>query len=148
MATDTVLDTFEGELPGLGKARDAQVFALVERVVLALNAVNEAHNGSAFETDEREELCAYIDESLTEHDDEKRTGAEPSSSAARPSRAGSFCDGAHARAPQARLVANAWRFYATSPELIACVGGRLHTDQRGPSSSSPTRPVAREPAHP
>ncbi|MFJ4368870.1 hypothetical protein ACIP4S_32705 [Streptomyces chartreusis] len=67
-ATDTVLNTFEAELPGLGKARDEQVFAVVERVVLALNAVNEAHKGSAFETDEREELCAYIDESLTEHD--------------------------------------------------------------------------------
>ncbi|MFF9375982.1 hypothetical protein ACF1BB_15695 [Streptomyces griseoluteus] len=40
---------------------------MVERVVLALNAVNEAHNGSAFETGEREELCDYIDQSLTEH---------------------------------------------------------------------------------
>lgn len=29
--------------------------------------MDEAHNGSAFETDEREELCDYIDESLTEH---------------------------------------------------------------------------------
>ncbi|MEV7071277.1 hypothetical protein [Streptomyces sp. NPDC093990] len=66
-ATDAVLDTFEGELPGLGKAGDEQVFAVVERIVLALNAVDEAHNGGAFETDEREELCDYIDESLTEH---------------------------------------------------------------------------------
>lgn len=66
-ATDAVLDTFEGELRGLGKASDEHVFAVVERVVLALNAVDEAHNGSAFETDEREELCDYIDESLTEH---------------------------------------------------------------------------------
>ena len=40
---------------------------MVERVVLALNAVDEAHNGSAFETHEREGLCDYIDESLTEH---------------------------------------------------------------------------------
>ncbi|MEU5095883.1 hypothetical protein [Streptomyces sp. NPDC020996] len=66
-ATDVVLDTFEGELPGLGEAPDEQVFAVVERVVLALNAVDDVHNGSAFETDEREELCDYIDESLTEH---------------------------------------------------------------------------------
>ncbi len=66
-ATDVVLDAFEGELPGLGEAPDEQVFAVVERVVLALNAVDAAHNGSAFETDEREELCDYIDESLTEH---------------------------------------------------------------------------------
>ncbi|MFD0316317.1 hypothetical protein [Streptomyces flavalbus] len=66
-ATDAVLDAFESELPGLGEAPDEQVFAVVERVVLALNAVDDAHNGSAFETVEREELCDYIDESLTGH---------------------------------------------------------------------------------
>ncbi|MDQ0600810.1 hypothetical protein QF037_005155 [Streptomyces canus] len=66
-ATDAVLDAFEGELPGLGEAGDEQVFAVVERVVLALDAVDDADNGGAFETDEREELCDYIDESLTEH---------------------------------------------------------------------------------
>ncbi|MDT0469230.1 hypothetical protein [Streptomyces gibsoniae] len=66
-ATDAVLDTFEVELPGLANVDDAHVFAVVERVVLALNAVNEAHNGSAFETGEREQLCDYIDHSLTEH---------------------------------------------------------------------------------
>jgi hypothetical protein len=66
-ATDTVLDAFEDELAGLGEAGDEQVFAVVERVVLALDAVDEAHDGSAFETDEREELCDYIDQSLTEH---------------------------------------------------------------------------------
>jgi hypothetical protein len=67
MATDEVLDAFEGELPGLGEASDEGVFAVVERVVLALNAVDEAHDRAAFETDEREELCDYIDQSLTEH---------------------------------------------------------------------------------
>jgi hypothetical protein len=67
MATDEVLDAFEGELPGLGEASDEGVFAVVERVVLALNAVDEAHDRAAFETDEREELCEYIDQSLTEH---------------------------------------------------------------------------------
>ncbi|MFF3469157.1 hypothetical protein [Streptomyces sp. NPDC002619] len=66
-ATDAVLDAFEGELPGLVEASDEQVFAVVERVVLALNAVNDADNGGTFETDEREALCDYIDESLTEH---------------------------------------------------------------------------------
>lgn len=65
-ATDAVLDTFETEVQGLSEAADAQVFAVVERVVLALNAVNDALNGSAFETGEREELCDYIDEALTE----------------------------------------------------------------------------------
>jgi hypothetical protein len=66
-ATDAVLDAFEDELAGLGEAGDEQVFAVVERVVLALDAVDEARDGSAFETDEREELCDYIDQSLTEH---------------------------------------------------------------------------------
>ncbi|MFF3876248.1 hypothetical protein [Streptomyces sp. NPDC001978] len=66
-STDAVLDTFEMELPGLAEADDAQIFGVVERVVMALNAVNEAHDGSAYETDEREQLCDFIDQSLTEH---------------------------------------------------------------------------------
>ncbi|WP_046500608.1 hypothetical protein [Streptomyces odonnellii] len=65
-ATDAVLDAFEAELPALAEGNDEQVFAGVERVVLALNAVNEAHDGDAFETDEREQLCLFIDEALTE----------------------------------------------------------------------------------
>ncbi|URN13065.1 hypothetical protein LUW77_20370 [Streptomyces radiopugnans] len=67
VATDAVLDAFEAELPALAEADDAQAFAVVERVVLALNAVDEAYDECAFETDEREELCDYIDEALTEH---------------------------------------------------------------------------------
>ncbi|MFE0916872.1 hypothetical protein ACFW24_03710 [Streptomyces nigra] len=39
----------------------------MERVVLALNAVDAAHDAAASETDEREELCHCIDEALTEH---------------------------------------------------------------------------------
>ncbi|WP_406496271.1 hypothetical protein OHB06_38570 [Streptomyces sp. NBC_01604] len=66
-ATDAVLDSYEAELARLAAADDAQILAVVERAVLALNAVNDARNGSAFETGEREELCDYIDESLTEH---------------------------------------------------------------------------------
>ncbi|MGW4348546.1 hypothetical protein ACWEL8_26200 [Streptomyces sp. NPDC004690] len=57
---------FEAESPTLADGDDARVFAAVERVVLALNAVNEAHDECAFETEEREQLCAYIDEALTE----------------------------------------------------------------------------------
>ncbi|GGW83743.1 hypothetical protein CP966_02850 [Streptomyces galilaeus] len=64
--TDAVLDAFEAELPTLAEGDDEQVFAVVKRVVLALNAVNEAHDECAFETDEREQLCLYIDEALTE----------------------------------------------------------------------------------
>lgn len=66
LETDAVLDVFEAELPTLTEGDDARIFAAVERVVLALNAVNEAHDECAFETDEREQLCAYIDEVLTE----------------------------------------------------------------------------------
>jgi hypothetical protein len=66
LETDAVLDVFEAELPTLAEGDDARIFAAVERVVLALNAVNEAHDECAFETDEREQLCAYIDEALTE----------------------------------------------------------------------------------
>ncbi|MGW6704152.1 hypothetical protein ACWGDE_04570 [Streptomyces sp. NPDC054956] len=65
VATDAVLDSFEAELVGLSSAADAEVFAVVKRVVLALNAVDEVHSG--YETGEREALCAYIDEALTEH---------------------------------------------------------------------------------
>ncbi|MFF0855503.1 hypothetical protein ACFYVM_31310 [Streptomyces sp. NPDC003280] len=66
LETDAVLDAFESELATLAEGDDARIFAAVERVVLALNAVNESHDESAFETDEREQLCAYIDEALTE----------------------------------------------------------------------------------
>ncbi|MGW3915074.1 hypothetical protein ACWEBX_26615 [Streptomyces sp. NPDC005070] len=65
--TDAVLDAFDSGLHGLDEVTDAQIFAVVERVVLALNAVNDARNGGAFETDEREQLCDYIDTSLSEH---------------------------------------------------------------------------------
>jgi hypothetical protein len=66
VATDAVLDQFEAEIPGLAGSEDDQVFAAVERVVLALNAVNDARGGGAYETDEREMLCHYIDAALTE----------------------------------------------------------------------------------
>ncbi|MFJ6086526.1 hypothetical protein ACIQI8_34585 [Streptomyces sp. NPDC092369] len=65
-STDAVLDSFEMELAGLDGADDAQIFGVVERVVLALNAVNAAHNEGAYDTDEREQLCDFIDQSLTE----------------------------------------------------------------------------------
>ncbi|MFI0503310.1 hypothetical protein ACH3WN_10645 [Streptomyces albogriseolus] len=64
--TDAVLDVFEAELPTLAEGDDARIFAAVGRVVLALNAVSKAHDERAFGTDEREQLCAYIDEALTE----------------------------------------------------------------------------------
>ncbi len=65
--TEVVLDAFEQDLVGLAAMDDTEVLGVVERVVLALNAVDEAHHGSAYETDERELLCDYIDQSLIEH---------------------------------------------------------------------------------
>ncbi len=64
--TDAVLDVFDAEVPTLAEGDDTRIFAAVERVILALNAVNDAHDECAFETDEREQLCAYIDEALSE----------------------------------------------------------------------------------
>jgi|SRR6185369_17833289 hypothetical protein len=43
---------------------DDKVFASVERVVTVLNAINEEHGG--IETGERDELCQYIDDVLTD----------------------------------------------------------------------------------
>ncbi|WP_329497528.1 hypothetical protein [Kitasatospora herbaricolor] len=64
-ATDLVLAAFEEEAAAWGAApADTLVLGAVERAVLALNAVNEEHDGAAYETDERERLCAYIDEVL------------------------------------------------------------------------------------
>ncbi|MEU8619678.1 hypothetical protein [Streptomyces sp. NPDC048623] len=64
-ATDTVLDSFDAEVAELDSTEDVQVFAVVERVVLALNAVDDIHCG--YETGEREALRAYIDQALSEH---------------------------------------------------------------------------------
>jgi len=64
--TDEVLAAFEASVTALADPSDDEVFAAVERVVLALNAVNVEYDEAAYETDEREELCAYLDETLTE----------------------------------------------------------------------------------
>ncbi|MFJ6572298.1 hypothetical protein ACIQNU_33320 [Streptomyces sp. NPDC091292] len=65
-ATDGALAGFEGAVAALGpEPSDADVFGVVERVVLALNGINEDHGGSGFETSEREQLCDYIHLTLT-----------------------------------------------------------------------------------
>ncbi|MFF3558554.1 hypothetical protein ACFYXS_00705 [Streptomyces sp. NPDC002574] len=66
-ATDRVTASFEAEVRAMGGPCDGEVLAAVEHVVLALNAVNEEHGGGGYETDEREELCRYIDLTLAEH---------------------------------------------------------------------------------
>ena len=66
LRTDEVLSSFESEVRAFSDPSDEQVFGAVERVVLALNAVNKDYQGAAYETSEREALCLFIDESLSE----------------------------------------------------------------------------------
>lgn len=63
VSTDAALAAFEDELRALAARSDAEVLAVVKRVALALNKVNEQHiraGPTGYETDEREELCDYI----------------------------------------------------------------------------------------
>ncbi|MFF4382547.1 hypothetical protein [Kitasatospora sp. NPDC001547] len=63
--TDDALAAFEADVAALGGSpADDDVLGVVERVVLELNRVHEAHDEAAYETEERELLCAYIDDSL------------------------------------------------------------------------------------
>jgi hypothetical protein len=64
--TDEVLAAFEAEVAELADPSDDDVFGAIERVVLVLNAVNEEYDQAAYETEEREQLCAYIEDTLTE----------------------------------------------------------------------------------
>jgi hypothetical protein len=67
--TDSVLAAFEDQLRALVFSSDEEVMGAVRLVVLALNEVNERQGRAGsigYETDEREELCAYIDASLEE----------------------------------------------------------------------------------
>ncbi|UBU15899.1 hypothetical protein [Nonomuraea gerenzanensis] len=64
--TDEVLSRFDSDLTALSAPSDEEVLAVVQRVVLALNHVNEQHGEAAYETEEREQLCAYLEESIVE----------------------------------------------------------------------------------
>ncbi|UUU21076.1 hypothetical protein [Streptomyces sp. DSM 40750] len=66
-AVDAALTNFESDVRELAPTSDAQVLAAVERVVLALNRVNQEETGGSIDTDEREQICLFIDEALTEH---------------------------------------------------------------------------------
>ncbi|MFE2580249.1 hypothetical protein [Streptomyces sp. NPDC059378] len=68
-ATDAALEAFEGEVRALQEPSDEVVFGTVEGVVLALNAIDGdgQHGGAGFCTEEREQLCEYIDLTLSEH---------------------------------------------------------------------------------
>ncbi|MYQ43976.1 hypothetical protein GTW40_02660 [Streptomyces sp. SID4985] len=66
-SVDTSLATFEAEARGLGEASDAHILAVVERAVLALNRANQEVRGGSIDTDEREQICLFIDDVLTEN---------------------------------------------------------------------------------
>jgi hypothetical protein len=67
--TDEVLDGFDADVAGLVNHRyeppgDTEIFEVIERTVKALNAVNIRYDEAAYETGERELLCAYIEDVL------------------------------------------------------------------------------------
>ena len=61
---DAALTEFEEDVDRAELARDEEVWRLIERVVVSLNSVSE--RWELIETDEREELCQYIDDIMTE----------------------------------------------------------------------------------
>jgi hypothetical protein len=67
--TDSALTAFEDQLGALVSPSDEEVMSAVRRVVLALNEVNGQQGRAGvtgYETEEREELCEYIEASLEE----------------------------------------------------------------------------------
>jgi hypothetical protein len=66
-AVDAALDAFESDARTLAGAPDERVLAAVERVVVALNEVDANATDDSIDTDEREQLCLFIDEVLTEN---------------------------------------------------------------------------------
>ncbi|MER5468068.1 hypothetical protein [Streptomyces sp. NPDC002685] len=67
VVTDEALRTFELDVEALRDRDDEEVFEAIKRVVLVLNEINEDHDGAGYETQEREELCLYIDHTLMDH---------------------------------------------------------------------------------
>jgi len=69
VATDAALAKFEGEVRALSLPSDEEILGVVKRLVLTLNKINDEHvrsDKTGYETDERDELCDYINTSLQE----------------------------------------------------------------------------------
>jgi hypothetical protein len=83
--TDAALSGFEGELHALKSRTDVELLAVVKRLILALNRINDQHKAAGYagyETEECEQLCGYITAVLAESGIdvralETRNGAEP-----------------------------------------------------------------------
>ena len=65
-STDAALTRFEDNLRTHTSPSDEDVLDTVKRLILTLNQINAQHGGAGYETDKREELCDYIDASLSE----------------------------------------------------------------------------------
>ncbi|MGI5146326.1 hypothetical protein ACQEVC_08045 [Plantactinospora sp. CA-294935] len=63
---DEIFDVFERDIAGLSFPSDGEVIALIQKVVYALNALNEDYDFDAIATGERAVLCEYIDRTITE----------------------------------------------------------------------------------
>lgn len=72
--TDAALAAFEADLGALlsaseGILDDEKILTVIRRAVFALNTINDQHvrtGQTGYETGEREELCDFIDATLTE----------------------------------------------------------------------------------
>lgn len=62
-AVDAALRNYEENVRALRSPSDGEIFAAVESVVQALNAIDEEHG--AIETGEREQLAEYVGDVLT-----------------------------------------------------------------------------------
>jgi hypothetical protein len=65
VATDTAMAAFEASTAGLAGAADQAILAIVKRLVLSLNEINDEY-GAFEETVEREMLSGYVDHVLTQ----------------------------------------------------------------------------------
>ncbi|GIH27923.1 hypothetical protein Aph01nite_62330 [Acrocarpospora phusangensis] len=65
-ATEHALASFDAEIAQFADPSDEDVFAAVRRVVEALNEVAESDPGTSYDTIDRENLCDYIENALTE----------------------------------------------------------------------------------
>lgn len=67
--TDAALSEFEAEMHTPTSRTDVELLAMVKRLVLALNRINDQHQHAGYagyETEEREQLCDYITAVLEE----------------------------------------------------------------------------------
>ncbi|MEO3743724.1 hypothetical protein [Plantactinospora sp. B5E13] len=65
VATDSALTDFDEALTRIDHTSDTAVLGAVQQVVLALNRVDADPTSRSYDTDDREELCEYIDDALT-----------------------------------------------------------------------------------